>query len=142
MEFIKKLKEEHKIVIKLLDKIGSTKPGSNEFLEKMSQCEEVLIQHVAKEDCEIHPALEKAGEKNKKLGKLIKQTSDEMAEVTLCVVLFFQKYTGNTIQGSKKKDRFTADFKNLRKVLLERVKVEENYLFSEFEKISKKKNKK
>jgi hemerythrin superfamily protein len=137
MEFIKKLKEEHKIVIKLLDKIGSAKPGGDNFLEKISQCEEILIQHVVKEDNQIHPALEKAGEKNKKLSKLVKRSSDEMAEVTLCAVLFFQKYSGNTIQGSKKKDRFSADFKNFRKVLLERIKVEENYLFSEYEKISK-----
>ncbi|MBF0194707.1 MAG: hemerythrin domain-containing protein [Magnetococcales bacterium] len=142
MEFIEKLKEEHGVVVELLDKIGATKPGDENFRQNMTQCEEILIQHVIKEDSKIHPALEKAAEKNKKLSKRLKRTSDEMAEVTLCAVLFFQKYSKDTALKSKKKNRFTTDFKNLRKVLIERVKVEENYLFSEYEKIAKKNAKK
>ena len=135
MGFIKELKKEHGQIVVLLDKIGSGKLKEDELALKMTQWEEILLQHVTKEESKIHPALAEAGEANKKLGKLIQRSSNEMADVTISVVLFFKKYSGQAIQGAKMKKKFAADFKNLRKALMERVEVEENLLFTEYEKL-------
>ncbi len=135
MGFIAELKDEHKKIVKLLDTIGSGKLKEDELSEKMDLWEDILLQHVTKEDAKIHPVLAKAAENDKKLDKLIKRSSKEMADVTIGVVLFFQKYSKQPIKGSKMKKKFTSDFKSLRKALLERVKVEEEDLFSEYEKL-------
>ena len=136
MGFIADLKEEHQQIVVLLDEIGSGRFVGEQLADKMAEWEEVLVKHVTKEDTQLHPVLVKAGESDEKLAELVNSSTTEMADVTICVVLFFQKFSGKAIQGPEMKKEFADDFKNLRDALLERVKVEENNLFAEYEKLS------
>lgn len=131
-KLIDDLKNEHAVMVNMLNKVTKVVAGSKERKEILSSAKTGLLSHVKKEDIELYPVLKKAAEGDENLRLILDMFAKDMDSIAKSAFGFFDKYS----QGASYSDlAFAVDFGRLLGLLELRIRKEENILYPEFEKI-------
>jgi len=131
-DLIKELKNEHKIILKVLDEVKTLGIASASGQEKLLSAKDLLIAHMKKEDEQYYPALKRAAENNKDLTILLDYFIKDMEDVSKKAMCLFDKYS----QGGDEAD-FAGDVTLLYMTLKDRIRTEEHTLFEKFSQLNK-----
>jgi len=129
---IEELKNEHKIILGILDEVKTFGISSPSGQEKLLSAKGLLIAHMKKEDEQYYPALKRAAENNKDLMIMLDYFVKDMEDVSKKAMCLFDKYS----QGGDEVD-FAGDVKLLYMMLKDRIRTEEKTLFVKFGQINK-----
>ena len=124
---IEELKNEHNIILEILDQVKTLGISSASGQEKLLSAKELLIAHMKKEDEHYYPALKRAAENNKELAILSDYFIKDMEDVSKKAMFLFNKYS----QGGDEAD-FAGDVTFLYITLKDRIRTEEKTLFAKF----------
>jgi len=124
---IEELKNEHKIILEILDQVKTLGISSASGQEKLLSAKDLLIAHMKKEDEKYYPALKRAAENNKEIMIMLDYFIKDMEDVSKKAMFLFNKYS----QGGDEAD-FTGDVKILYMTLKDRILTEEKTLFEKF----------
>ena len=83
----------------------------------------------------IYPALNKSKEKNTK--ELGEKFSKGMVEISKTTLAFFGKYMNENVSDLRKNSEFRKNLDEIIKAISKRIKIEEDVLYSTYEKITK-----
>lgn len=119
MNLVAELKKEH---AEILDILNAFKKGrgfdSQEWRDNLFRAKKKFLDHLAREDSELYPLIEKNGGENGRIfAEEMKQISDE-------VIRFLDKYR-ETHDGPG----FSRDYAGLMNVLEKRIRAEEEILY-------------
>ncbi len=126
------LKNEHKIILRILDEMKTFGISSASGQEKLLSAKGLLIAHMKKEDEQYYPALKRAAENNKDLKIMMDYFIKDMEDVSKKAMCLFDKYS----QGGDETD-FAGDVTLLYMTLKDRIRIEEKTLFEKFNPLSK-----
>jgi iron-sulfur cluster repair protein YtfE (RIC family) len=129
---IEELKNEHKIILKILDEVKTFGISSASGQEKLLSAKDLLIAHMKKEDEQYYPALKRAAENNKDFRIMLDYFVSDMEDVSKKAMSLFDKYS----QGGDETD-FAGDVKLLYLTLKDRIRIEEKTLFEKFSRPNK-----
>lgn len=90
---IDELKEEHKILLNMLNEVKRLKIISPEGLSKLNQSKETLLKHLQKEDNELYPVLKGKSQTNEAIQKVLTEFGDDMDAISSAALEFFEKYS-------------------------------------------------
>ena len=124
---IEDLKNEHKIILRILDEMKTFGISSPSGQEKLLSAKGLLIAHMKKEDDQYYPALKRAAENNKDLKIMMDYFIKDMEDVSKKAMCLFDKYS----QGGDETD-FSGDVTLLYMTLKDRIRTEEHTLFEKF----------
>jgi len=128
---IEELKEEHKIILDILNQVKTLGISSKTGQEKLLSARDLLISHMNKEDERYYPALTRAAANNKDLKITLDYFIKDMEVVSKNAMDLFKKYS----QGGDEAE-FAGDVKLLYMTLKDRIRIEEDTLFKKFNQIS------
>jgi len=131
-DLIEELKNEHKIMLDILNEIKALGISSKNGQDKLVQAKDILLSHMNKEDTRYYPALRKAAENNKDLKVMLDYFVKDMEFVSKEAIHLFDKYS----EGGSESD-FASDFKLLYMTLKDRIRTEEETLFLKFNQLGK-----
>lgn len=121
MSLIERLTAEHNALRDALQKINELRISQPEGRELLFKTKSLLLAHLALEDQELYPALDRLAE-NKVLASSFHQ---EMQDISGSVLQFFKKYD----DGIKDGIEFARDFGQIRAMLVQRMIREETRLY-------------
>ncbi len=121
---IEELKHEHSKIAVLLKEVLQLGINSNEGRKRLFDARGYLLAHLRKEDTRLYPVLREASLENTELSQLLDNCIDEMDEISKAALSFFDQYA----QGGDEQS-FVSDFKQLYRVLNERILREETELY-------------
>jgi uncharacterized protein YihD (DUF1040 family) len=126
MGLVEELKEEHRQIIIYLMSIEFL--GDDEVVssKKIDELDQLLINHLLKEDAELVPILKKYSQVD------TSSVESEMGRITVALLAFFLKYSGKALNTPGLKKIFESDFTQLSNTLVNRFKLEETYFFAEY----------
>jgi hypothetical protein len=124
---IEELKNEHKIILRILDEMKTFGISSPTGQEKLLSAKGLLIAHMKKEDEQYYPALKRAAENSKDLKIMMDYFIKDMEDVSKKAICLFDKY----LQGGDEAD-FAGDVTLLYMTLKDRIRIEEKTLFEKF----------
>jgi len=124
---IEEFKNEHKIILEILDQVKTLGISSASGQEKLLSAKDLLIAHMKKEDEKYYPALKRAAENNKEIMIMLDYFIKDMEDVSKKAMFLFNKYS----QGGDEAD-FAGDVKILYMTLKDRILTEEKTLFEKF----------
>jgi len=127
---IEELKNEHKIILDILDRVKTLGISSKTGQEELISARDLLISHMNKEDEKYYPALTRAAANNKDLKIMLDYFVKDMEVVSNNAMNLFNKYS----QGGDEAE-FAGDFKLLYMTLKDRIRTEEETLFKKFNQI-------
>jgi DNA-directed RNA polymerase subunit L len=128
-ELISTLKNDHKNLIKLYknvedylqkDDFVSTKKELKKFVSLYNR-------HILLEDTQLYISLEEKYKEQKQILKTIKSISKDMNSITRAITFFEKKYPSI---NSENKEMFLEEFREIGKILLDRVDLEEERLYT------------
>ena len=128
---IEELKNEHKIILEILDQVKTLGISSTSGQEKLLSAKDLLIAHMKKEDEHYYPALKRAAENNKDLRIMLDYFVRDMEDVSKKAMCLFDKYS----QGGNEAD-FAGDVTLLYMTLKDRIRTEEHTLFEKFNQLN------
>jgi hypothetical protein len=128
---IEELKNEHKIILDILNQVKTLGISSKTGQEKLLSARNLLISHMKKEDEKYYPAFTRAAANNKDLKIMLVYFVKDMEVVSKKALDLFNKYS----QGGDEAE-FAGDFKLLYMTLKDRIRIEEETLFKKFNEIS------
>jgi iron-sulfur cluster repair protein YtfE (RIC family) len=105
--------------------------GTEEGNKMLFGIKDALLSHLSHEGKDFYPVLKKAAENDKKLAEILEEFSDDMVKISGAVLAFFDKYTSASVG-----DEFSKDFSEIVSNLTERIALEEDILFTAFERAS------
>jgi hemerythrin-like domain-containing protein len=129
---IEELKNEHKIILEILDQVKTLGISSASGQKKLLSAKDLLIAHMKKEDEQYYPALKSAAENNKDLMIMLDYFIKDMEDVSNKAMCLFDKYS----QGGDEAD-FAGDITLLYMTLKDRIRTEEKTLFKKFSQLNK-----
>jgi len=129
---IEELKNEHKIILEILDQVKTLGISSTSGQEKLLSAKDLLIAHMKKEDEHYYPALKRAAENNKDLKIMMEYFIKDMEDVSKKAMCLFDKYS----QGGDEAE-FAGDVKLFYMTLKDRIRTEEHTLFEKFSQLNK-----
>jgi Hemerythrin HHE cation binding domain len=124
---IEELKNEHKIILKILDEVKIFGISSSSGQQKLLSAKDLLIAHMKKEDEQYYPALKRAAANNKDLKIMLDYFVKDMEDVSNKAMCLFDKCS----QGGDEAD-FAGDVTLLYMTLKDRIRTEEHTLFEKF----------
>lgn len=124
------LKNDHKLILDILDQVKKLGIGSSIGQEKLLSAKALLLSHIRKEDERFYPPLFHAAEQNDSLKHTLKYFSDDMEQVSRKAMDLFDKYAGGAFA-----DEFAGEIKLLYMMLKDRISTEEEVLFKKYEQI-------
>ncbi|MDD5558277.1 hemerythrin domain-containing protein [Candidatus Methylomirabilis sp.] len=127
---VERLKREHVIIVDALNKTKEVGVGSKEGQDKLRSARTALLAHLKTEDEQLYPVLKKEAEKNDSLKRTLDLFAREMETISTEALSFVDKYSNG---GSGLE--FARDFGRLYMNLSQRVRKEENTLYSEYDKL-------
>src|SRR5512143_2009933 len=127
---IEELKNEHKIILDILNQVKTLGITSKIGQEKLLSARDLLISHMNKEDEKYYPAFTRAAANNKDLKVMLDYFVKDMEVVSKKAIDLFNKYS----QGGDEAE-FAGDFKLLYMTLKDRIRIEEETLFKKFNQI-------
>ena len=129
---IEELKNEHKIILGILDEVKTFGISSPSGQEKLLSAKGLLIAHMKKEDEQYYPELKRAAENNKDLMIMLDYFIKDMEDVSKKAMCLFDKYS----RGGDEAD-FAGDVTLLYMTLKDRIRTEEHTLFEKFSQLNK-----
>jgi hypothetical protein len=130
-DLIEELKEEHKILLDILNQVKALGISSKSGQEKLLSAKDLLISHINKEDERYYPAFTRAAANNKELKIMLDYFVKDMEVVSKHAMDLFSKYS----RGGDEAE-FAGDLKLLYMTLKDRIRIEEETLFKKFNQIS------
>ncbi len=127
---IEGFKKEHSEIIATLNEVEKLGILSEEGQAKLVSVEASLLKHLWNEDEQLYPVLQKEAKHNKKLKEILNVFANDTENIHGDMLEFFGKYTEGAIDS-----KFTGEFEHLFATLRTRIRNEENFLYSEYEKI-------
>ena len=127
---IDEFKKEHSEIIATLNEVEEHGILSEEGQAKLASVEASLLEHLWNEDERLYPVLRKEAERNKKLKEILDVFANDIENIYGDMLEFFGKYTEGAIDS-----KFEGEFEHLFATLRTRIRNEENFLYSEYEKI-------
>ncbi len=121
---IQDLKNEHVIIISVLNEVTKLGINTRDGQAKLLQVKDFLIAHLQKEDELFYPPLWEAAKTNNKLQNILEEYAQEMRRISEIAFDFFEKYSkgGSGIE-------FARDFGKLYGTLGKRINKEESVLY-------------
>jgi hypothetical protein len=126
-DLIEELKNEHKIILEILDEMKTLGISSASGQEKLLSAKGLLMAHMKKEDEKYYPELKRAAEGNSDLMIMMDYFIKDMEEVSKKAMSLFDKYS----QGGDETN-FAGDVTFLYMTLKDRIRTEEKTLFRKF----------
>jgi hypothetical protein len=127
---IDEFKKEHSEIIATLNEVEELGILSREGLAKLVSVKASLLEHLWNEDEQLYPVLRKEAGHNKKLKEILDVFANDTENIYGDMLEFFGTYTEGAIDS-----KFTGEFEHLFATLRTRIRNEENFLYSEYEKI-------
>lgn len=127
---IEELKQEHRIMLDILDQVKKLGIASPEGQEKLVSTRALLLSHMAREDREFYPALHRAAESNDELRRLLAYYARDMEVVSQKALDLFDRYC----QSSGEED-FAGELTLLYMTVKDRIRTEEDVLFKRYEQV-------
>ncbi len=127
---IEGFKKEHSEIIATLNEVEELGILSREGQAKLVSVKASLLEHLWNEDERLYPVLRKEAERNKKLKEILDVFANDAENIYGDMLEFFGKYTEGAIDS-----KFEGEFEHLFATLRTRIRNEENFLYSEYEKI-------
>ena len=127
---IEGFKKEHSEIIATLNEVEELGILSREGQAKLVSVKASLLEHLWNEDERLYPVLRKEAERNKKLKETLDVFANDAENIYGDMLEFFGKYTEGAIDS-----KFEGEFEHLFAALRTRIRNEENFLYSEYEKI-------
>ncbi len=127
---IEGFKKEHSEIIATLNEVEELGILSREGQAKLLSVEASLLEHLWNEDDRLYPVLRKEAEHNKKLKETLDVFANDTENIYGDMLEFFGKYSEGAIDS-----KFEGEFEHLFATLRTRIMNEENFLYSEYEKI-------
>lgn len=124
------LKRQHEEIVSLFDKLKGTDIASDSSQLILSRAKELLLIHLKTEDEKLYPALMEAAKEDKSLGTLVQGYINEMKEISVVALDFFEKYSNRKMSGME----FARDYGRFIAALQQRIRKEENSLYNEYDK--------
>jgi len=124
---IEELKNEHENILDILDQVKKLGISSSSGREKLLSARDLLMAHMMKEDERYYPKLRRAAANNKGLKVMLDYFIKDMGNVSKKAIQLFDKYS----QGGNEAE-FAAEMKLLYAMLRDRIRTEENTLFTKF----------
>ncbi len=124
---IEELKNEHKNILDILDQVKKMGISSSSGREKLLSARDLLMAHMMKEDEQYYPKLRRAAASNEGLKVMLDYFIRDMENVSKKAMQLFDKYA----QGGDEAE-FAGEMKLLYVMLKDRVRTEENTLFTKF----------
>ena len=128
---IEELKNEHKIILDILNQVKTLGISSKTGQEKLLSARDLLISHMNKEDEKYYPAFTRAAANNNDLKIMLDYFVKDMEVVSKKAMDLLNKYS----EGGDEAE-FAGDFKLLYMTLKDRIRIEEETLFKKFKQIS------
>ena len=125
---IEELKNEHKLILDILDQVKTLGVSSRSGREKLLSARDLLIAHMTKEDEMYYPELRRAAENNKELKIMLEYFVKDMEDVSSKAMHLFNKYS----HGGDEEE-FAGEIKLLYVTLRDRIQTEEHTLFNKFD---------
>ena len=129
---IEGFKKEHSEIIATLNEVEELGILSEEGQAKLASVKASLLEHLWNEDERLYPVLRKEAERNKKLKEILDVFANDAENIYGDMLEFFGKYSEGAIDS-----KFEGEFEHLFATLRTRIRNEENFLYSEYEKIDK-----
>ena len=129
---IEGFKKEHSEIITTLNEVEELGILSEEGQAKLASVKASLLEHLWNEDERLYPVLRKEAERNKKLKEILDVFANDAENIYGDMLEFFGKYSEGAIDS-----KFEGEFEHLFATLRTRIRNEENFLYSEYEKIDK-----
>jgi len=127
IKLIEELKNEHKLILDILDQVKTLGISSRSGREKLLSARDLLIAHMTKEDEMYYPELRRAAENSRDLKIMLDYFLKDMEDVSNKAMHLFSKYS----QGGDEAE-FAGEIKLLYVTLRDRIQTEEHVLFSKF----------
>ena len=124
---IDELKQDHVVLVETLNKIKSLGIASEEGQKTLLAAKGALLAHLAKEDKELYPTLNKAAETDADLKSTLDFYAKDMDKISKGALTFFEKYAGG---GSGME--FAKDLGKLFGDLGARVRKEESTIYIKY----------
>ena len=124
---IDELKQDHVVLVETLNKIKSLGIASEEGQKTLLAAKGALLAHLAKEDKELYPTLNKAAETDADLKSTLDFYAKDMDKISKEALAFFGKYAGG---GSGME--FAKDLGKLFGDLGARVRKEESTIYNKY----------
>ncbi len=129
-DLIDELKEEHKILLNILNQVKALGISSKSGQEKLLSAKDLLISHINKEDEKYYPAFTRAAANNKELKVMLDYFVKDMEVVSKHAMDLFSKYS----RGGDEAE-FAGDLKLFYMKLKDRIRIEEETLFKKYNRI-------
>jgi hypothetical protein len=130
-KLIEELKNEHKIILDILDRVKTLGIASRTGQEKLLSARDLLIAHMNKEDEQYYSTLKRAAESDRGLKITLDYFIKDMEDVSKRAMQLFNKYSTGGDEAE-----FAGDVKLLYMMLKDRIRTEEENLFQKFHRLS------
>ena len=127
---IEGFKKEHSEIITTLNEVEELGILSEEGQAKLASVKASLLEHLWNEDERFYPVLRKEAERNKKLKEILDVFANDAENIYGDMLEFFGKYSEGAIDS-----KFEGEFEHLFATLRTRIRNEEYFLYSEYEKL-------
>ncbi len=131
-DFLKTLKKEHNLIVKILEKIKKFDLTKKERIKLFNNAENFLKAHIDKEDKYLYPVLMKEAEKDENLKLILDTFASDMKTISAEVKHFFETHKNKELDNS-----FYSDLGHICAKLSERILKEEEILFKKYEELIK-----
>jgi len=134
MEYnIKDFHVAHQAIVNLFEQIQTSTRSYAEVKPKLRQLEDVLSGHLGKQDNAFFDRLSHLHKNDRKSVKMIEFLSEDIKNVKVSYLTFMEEHSGD--MGDIGSNEFPVKFTKLLQEILDRFKIEEEYLFPLLEKI-------
>jgi hemerythrin-like domain-containing protein len=128
MDLVNRLKKEHTVILKTLGKMEDIGIFNKDSFKLLITSRKMLEAHLNTEDDQLYPLLKSKYADNEPMLKMIQGFINEMAEATLFIENFYEKYHSPDSNDNE----FRLDFMEVLSLLSKRIEKEENELFALF----------
>jgi hypothetical protein len=131
-KLVDELKRHHQFLRERIDRVKEIGVQSAEAQVILKQIKASLFAHLAKEDDELYPALEKAARSDPRLGDLLAIFREDIAQVASAATAFFAGFESGQLKGLQ----LAREFGSVVGQLTLRVAKEESVLYAEYDKVA------
>jgi hypothetical protein len=131
-KLIDELKQHHQFLRARLDAVKAAGVDSPDGRAALRQIKASLFAHLAKEDDQLYPVLEKAAKSDPRLADILVIFRDDIAQVAKAATAFFAGFESGKLKGLQ----LARDFGALTGQISLRVAKEESVLYAEYDKLA------
>ena len=129
---VDELKRHHQFLRERIERVKQAGVDSAVGQTSLKQIKASLLSHLAKEDAELYPALERAARSDPRLGDILTLFREDIAQVASAATAFFAGFESGQLKGVQ----LAREFGSLVGQLTLRVAKEESVLYAEYDKVA------